>query len=113
LAWLDARSPQLDRRRPTVVFTHFPLAHAAPLTPLNSDAVLERLIEFNLRAVFSGHHHGFTESFHRRALLVTNRCCARIRDNHDGSKTKGYWLCKAQRGELAWEFVDYSGPGLS
>jgi hypothetical protein len=111
LAWLDRQLPQLDRRQPTAVFTHFPLGHAAPMQPLNADAVLERLLDFNLRAAFCGHHHGSTENFHRNARVVTNRCCARIRDNHDGSKAKGYWLCTARGGDLTWEFVEYPGPG--
>ncbi len=109
---LDQRLAQIDRSRPLILFTHFPLAHLTPMTPLNADAVLERLLRFDLRAAFSGHHHGFTESRHRSAMLVTNRCCARIRDNHDGTPGKGYWLCSVQDGRLDREFVPFK-PGTT
>lgn len=113
-AWLDANLPKLDRARPTVLFTHFPLGHAAKMLPVNADALLERLLDFNLREAFSGHYHAFTESWQRAAALVTNRCCALIRSNHDGTKEKGYWLCSAAGdGRLTREFVEYRGaaPG--
>lgn len=113
-AWLDANLPSLDRARPTVLFTHFPVAHTVKMLPLNVDALLERFLDFNLREVFSGHYHAFTECWHRSAPLVTNRCCALVRDNHDGTKEKGYWLCSAAGdGRLTREFVGYRGaaPG--
>jgi hypothetical protein len=72
-----------------------------------AEAILERLLPFNLRATFSGHYHGFTESWHRSASLTTNRCCARIRDNHDGTKDKGYWLCSVKSGRLSREFIPF------
>ena len=76
------------------------------MRPLNADAVLERLIEFNLVAVFNGHFHGFTERTAGRTVLTTNRCCAISRGNHDGTTEKGYFLCRAAAGIIQREFVE-------
>ncbi len=50
LAWLDRELASLDPERPTMLFTHFPLApdirtqQGYLLTPLNAEAVLQRLV---------------------------------------------------------------------
>jgi hypothetical protein len=106
LAWLDQTLPRLDRARPTVVFTHFPLGAWVPMRPLNADAVLTRLSEFNLVAVFSGHFHGFTERGAGRAVLTTNKCCAISRANHDRTREKGYFLCTVSGGGIQRQFVE-------
>jgi predicted MPP superfamily phosphohydrolase len=107
LKWLDENLPKLDRRRPTIVFTHFPLAEGIKMRPLNADALLERLRDFNVQAVFNGHFHGFTEKAWRSAPITTNRCCALKRDNHDGTKEKGYFVCTARDGRITREFVEF------
>jgi len=106
LRWLDDTLPKLDRRTPTLVFTHFPLGAEVSMRPLNADDLLERFDEFNLVAVFCGHHHGFTERRAGRATLTTNRCCAISRANHDKTKEKGYFLCTAKDGGVQREFVE-------
>jgi 3',5'-cyclic AMP phosphodiesterase CpdA len=106
LSWLDETLPKLDRSAPTVVFTHFPFGVDVPMRPLNADEVLERFRQFNLVAVFNGHYHGFTEHKSRRSTITTNRCCAISRDNHDGTKEKGYFLCTAQNGRMRREFIE-------
>ena len=106
LRWLDETLPELNRRRPTVILTHFPLGTGVTYRPLNADALLHRFLEFNLRAVFSGHYHGFTERVAAGAVLTTNRCCALKRGNHDGTREKGYFLCSAQDGKLLRSFVE-------
>ena len=111
LRWLDDTLQKLDRRTPTIVFTHFPLGEAVSMRPLNADDLLERLKEFNLVAVFNGHHHGFTERKSGRAILTTNRCCAISRANHDKTKEKGYFLCSAEEGAVRREFVEVAVPG--
>lgn len=110
LAWLDQELPRLERNRPTVVFTHFPLGEGVSMAPLNADAVLGRLVDFNLRGVFCGHYHAYTVRRHRDSEVLTNRCCARVRGNHDDSKDKGYWLVTAEAGALSREFVPFNGP---
>ena len=106
LRWLDDLLPKLDPRRPTVVFTHFPLGPKVTHRPLNADEVLKRFKEHNLRAVFGGHFHGFTERKLRETILTTNRCCSLTKGNHDGTKEKGYFLCHAQDGRITRKFVE-------
>lgn len=110
LKWLDGTLPTLDASRPTVLFTHFPMASDVSMAPRNADRVLERFLAFNLQGVFCGHWHGLTEHRFHDADVVTNVCCARSRDNHDGSKRKGYWLVQAEAGRLRREFVEFRGP---
>jgi 3',5'-cyclic AMP phosphodiesterase CpdA len=90
-----AEDESLDRSAPTVVFTHFPLGETVALRPRNADALLERLFKLNLRAAFSGHWHGASERHAGNAILTTDRCCARIRQNADGSPLKGWFVCEA------------------
>lgn len=109
LKWLDTTLPKMRKERPTVLFTHFPLATGVKMVPLNADAVLERFREYNLRGVFGGHHHGYTENKVRGTDVVTNRCCSRVRGNHDGTKEKGYWMVTAADGTLERAFVEFKG----
>jgi predicted MPP superfamily phosphohydrolase len=106
LGWLDEHLPKLDRKRPTIVFTHFPMGPLVIGRPSNAWTLLERLKEYNLQAVFSGHWHGFTERHVRHATLTTNRCCSFRRKNHDGTKEKGYFLCHARDGKVERKFVE-------
>jgi Calcineurin-like phosphoesterase len=108
LGWLDKHLPKLDRRKPTILFTHFPLGAEVSMRPLNADDVLTRFLEFNLGAVFCGHFHGYTERALGEALITTDRCCSRVRANHDGSKEKGWFVCRAtSAGEVTREFVEF------
>ncbi len=100
-AWLDENLPTLDRARPTVVFTHFPLAPGIGpnsrrvVTPLNASELLARFDGWNLRAGLSGHFHGPTEHTHATAQLATGPTCSRVVKNHDGPppSPKGWRLC--------------------
>ena len=105
--WLDEYLPRLNRKRPTVIFTHFPLGEGVMYRPKNADALLERFREFNLQAVFSGHYHALTERRAGGVVLTTNRCCALKRSNHDGTKEKGYFVCEAREGRISRAFVEY------
>lgn len=106
LQWLDDNLPKLDKKRPTIVFTHFPLGPWVIGRPKNAAPVLERFKEFNLQAVFSGHWHGFTERKVGQVVLTTDRCCSLRRQNHDGTKEKGYFLCHAKDGKVERRFVE-------
>jgi DNA repair exonuclease SbcCD nuclease subunit len=106
LQWLDENLSKLDRKSPMVVFTHFPLGPTAPKRPRNTDALLARFKDHNLRAVFGGHHHAFTEGRSGETVFVTNRCCSISRGNHDGTKEKGYFLCEARDGKAGFRFVE-------
>ena len=106
LQWLDDTLPKLDRKRPTVVFTHFPLGPLVIYRATNADQVLERFTGHNLVAVYSGHFHGFSERTEGKTVLTTNRCCAFSKGNHDGTKEKGYFLCKAREGKIVRTFLE-------
>jgi 3',5'-cyclic AMP phosphodiesterase CpdA len=108
LRWVDENLPRLDRRKPTVVFTHFPLGLEVRYRPLNADDLLDRFREFNLRAAFNGHFHGFTERTRGAAVLTTNRCCALKRSNHDRTTEKGYFVFDIHDGQLARTFIQCS-----
>jgi hypothetical protein len=69
--------------------------------------LLKRFKGHNLIAVFNGHFHASTERRVGAATATTNRCCSFSHKNHDGSKEKGYFLCRAQEGKITREFVEY------
>jgi predicted MPP superfamily phosphohydrolase len=107
LAWLDQNIPKLESRRPTILFTHFPLGESVFARPLNADDLLQRCYGLNLQAVFCGHFHGFTERPFRDAIITTDKCCARVRPNHDGTPEKGWFVCQATNGEIKRSFVEF------
>ena len=109
LRWVDETLFNLNKRRPTIVFTHFPLGAGVKYRPLNADLLLEPFKPFNLQAIFSGHYHASTERTWGNAIATTNRCCALKRTNHDGTKEKGYFLCTAADGRISREFVEFKG----
>lgn len=106
LTWLDDTVPKLDKKRPTVMFTHFPLGEKVITRLINAEGVLGRFKEHNLQAVYSGHFHGFTERQAGATTLTTNRCCAFSKNNHDNTKEKGYFLCHAKDGKIVRAFVE-------
>jgi 3',5'-cyclic AMP phosphodiesterase CpdA len=95
LAWLDGALPRLDRAKPTVVCTHFPLGDGVLCRPFNAGAILNRFDGFNLRATFSGHWHGYAERHFEHATVTNSRCASWWRANNDGSPDKGYFFCEA------------------
>jgi 3',5'-cyclic AMP phosphodiesterase CpdA len=106
LSWLDETLPKLDKRRPTIVFTHFPLGPHVITRPENADHLLGRFKAYNLQAVFCGHYHALTERHVGKVTLTTNRCCSFSRKNHDESKEKGYFLCHAKDGTIQRTFIE-------
>jgi 3',5'-cyclic AMP phosphodiesterase CpdA len=108
LGWVDISLPKLEKSKPTVIFTHFPLGEGVTYRPANADALLNRFRDFNLQAAFSGHFHGYTERTHLKATLTTNKCCSLKRGNHDNTKEKGYFLCTASDGGVKREFIEVS-----
>lgn len=108
LKWLDDTLPKLDKKRPTIVISHFPLGTGVTNRAVNADAVLERFLDYNLQAAFCGHWHGQSERTVREAVVVTNRCCSFTANNHDGSKQKGFFRCQADQGRVTRSFVEVS-----
>jgi predicted MPP superfamily phosphohydrolase len=113
LDWLDKNLPQLSPWAPTIVLTHFPLGLFVPFRPINADALLQRLANLNVQAVFSGHFHGFTERHARDITLTTDRCCSRVRNNHDGTTEKGWFVCQALGGGVTRQFVEFQQEAVS
>src|SRR5262249_37752901 len=105
--WLDENLPRLDPRRPTIVFTHFPLGDGVFARPQNADDLLCCFNESNLQAVFCGHFHGYTARSYHQAGVTTDKCCSRVRQNHDGTPEKGWFVCQAARGEVKRRFVEF------
>ncbi|HEY7087826.1 MAG TPA: metallophosphoesterase [Tepidisphaeraceae bacterium] len=105
LQWLDETLPKLDHRRPMILFTHFPLGPDVKYRLANADALLDRFKEFNLRGVFNGHFHSFTERPHGDFLITTDKCCSFRKNNHDGTPEKGFFNCRVRDGKLIREFV--------
>lgn len=108
LQWVDDRLRKLDRKKPVVLFTHFPLGPGVTYRPVNADGLLERFRDFNLVAVFNGHFHGFTERRVGDTVFTTDKCCAIARGNHDKTKEKGYFLCRAGDGQITRQFIEVS-----
>lgn len=98
---------RLRKDRPTVVFTHFPLCDEVRMRPVNAGDLLQRFDGWNMRACFSGHFHGFTQCERGAARLTTNCCCALKRNNHDGTRAKGYFVCEVQGETLRLRFVEF------
>ncbi len=107
--WVDETLFNLNKKRPMVVLTHFPLGPTVKYRPLNTDDLLEPFKPFNVQAIFCGHYHAFTQRQWGSAIATTNRCCALKRGNHDGTKEKGYFVCSAQDGKISREFVEFKG----
>jgi hypothetical protein len=105
LDYLDAALPKLDKAKPTVLITHFPLGPKVTNRSTNADALLDRFKPYNLRAVFGGHYHAYTATTLREIPIKTNRCCSLKKGNHDGTKEKGYFLCSAKDGLVTPTFV--------
>jgi hypothetical protein len=80
------------------------------MRPLNAGEIVRRLTGLNLQGVFGGHYHGLTVRSLGNVEAVTNRCCSRLRNNHDGAKEKGYWLVNAEGGRLDRAFVEFKPP---
>jgi predicted phosphodiesterase len=106
LGWLDKNLPRIDKNRPLIVFTHFPMHPRLQWPSRNSADVLARFTEHNLQAIFGGHCHAYRAAEAGRAFVVTNRCCSVNVRNHDRTTPeKGYFLCHAKDGQVSREFV--------
>jgi hypothetical protein len=110
LDWLDETLPTLDPLAPLVLLTHFPLASEVRMCPQNAEAVLARLIGHNLRGVFGGHFHGRTHNARGNIGIHTCACVSRVRNNHDQSPEKGYYVVNGDaKGVIQIRFVEFTG----
>lgn len=105
LNWVDASLPKIDKAKPMLLLTHFPLGPGVSNRALNADALLNRFKNHNLSCTFGGHFHGYTQKKVGDVVLTTNRCCSLTKGNHDGTKEKGYFVCSAKDAKVAARFV--------
>jgi Calcineurin-like phosphoesterase len=112
-AFVQEVARTLDRQAPTILFTHMPLDPTVPYTLGNGLELLDLLSPLNLRIVFSGHYHGFSEHVAPRnpqLKLLTNRCCSRARELHEDTTLRGYFHCVANADQsVGYQFVEYRG----
>ena len=106
LAWLDETLPTLDRDRPTVLLTHFPLGDGVKYQVNNANAVLDRFRDHNLRHVFNGHYHGHTDLKPGKYGISTSGCCSFAREMHDGTKARGFVVCDVNEEDLVRRFIE-------
>jgi 3',5'-cyclic AMP phosphodiesterase CpdA len=106
LRWLDEALPTLDRHRPTVLLTHFPLGEGIRYRVTNAVDVLGRFRGLNLRHVFNGHFHGLTEVPCDGYTITTNPCCSFARRNHDRTDAKGFVLARTEGQAIHRTFVE-------
>jgi 3',5'-cyclic AMP phosphodiesterase CpdA len=107
MRWLDNALNELDRQKPTVLFTHFPLGPDVWDQSTNAQVVLDQFRGHNLRSAFCGHSHKLTWRELGRVTLSTNRCCSYREPNHDGVQGKAYFLCRANAdGRVSRRFVE-------
>ena len=106
LAYLDATMPALDRDKPTVLFTHFPMGNGVLCQPFNAAQLMNHFDGYNLRASFSGHWHGYAERHFEHATVTNSRCGSWWRTNMDNSPEKGYFLCETTPdGNITHKFI--------
>jgi hypothetical protein len=104
--FLDENLPKLDKKRPVITFTHFPMHPQLQWPAMNAADVLARFSEHNLTAVFGGHCHAQREQVWKGTVpVVTNKCCSHRVPNHDRTPEKGYFLCHAKEGKVTRQFV--------
>lgn len=109
LDFTAAAITQLDKKKPLVVFTHFPLGFLMPSRPKNANDLLALLAEHNVQAVFNGHFHSSTQRAWAGTTITTNTCCSFRKANHDFDWRKGYFLCTAHEGSVEREYVLMNG----
>jgi len=111
LTWLDTQAPKLDKSKPTVLFTHFPLGTQVRYRPRNAEEVLKRFVDHNLKLAVSGHFHGRTERQVGSTQITTSPCCALKRKNHDGTAEKGCQVYHVKDGNVTSRFAAVATEG--
>jgi calcineurin-like phosphoesterase family protein len=106
LDWVDESLPKLDKKRPMIVLTHFPMGEKVTYRPKNAQSLLDRFREHNLRAVLCGHYHGYTERNVGQTLITTGKCCAYRRTNHDNTVDKGFYHWQTRDGKATCQFIE-------
>jgi hypothetical protein len=109
LDFLAAALKKFDAKKPTVLFTHFPLGWLLPSRPNNAQALLGHFVDHNLQHVFNGHFHSATTRVWGPCELTTNTCCSLRKKNHDFDPRKGYFLCTTREGAVKRKYIQVNG----
>jgi len=110
LAFARQAAATLDKNRPTIIYTHFPVGAGVPYTLENGPELLGIFKDQKVPVIFSGHYHGQTRIVQDNVELLTNRCCSMRREIHDGQTSRGYFLCRAtEDGRVEREFIEFVG----
>lgn len=107
LTFASSLPAKLDKRKPTFVYTHFPLGPGVTNRLRNADALLEPFKQLHVAAIFGGHYHAFTQRTVNGAVVTTDVCCSFKRANHDNTFEKGFFLIQAADGKFQRTFVEY------
>jgi 3',5'-cyclic AMP phosphodiesterase CpdA len=111
LAFAKSAASKLDKNRPTIIFTHFPIGTGVPYTITNGPELLALFRGQKIPVIFSGHYHGQTSVTQGGIELITNRCCSMRREIHDGQTSRGYFLCRTTPdAKVEREFIEFKGP---
>lgn len=104
--WLDANLEKLDKKKPLILMTHYPVGPGVRMRSANADDLLKRFKDYNLRAGFTAHYHANTETKFGEAMIYTGKCCSVKANNHDGTKEEGFYACVAKKdGTVTRKFV--------
>ena len=99
---------KLDKNKPTFVYTHFPLGPGVTNRLRNADALLDPFKQLNVAAIFTGHHHAFTQkTVLKDSIVTTDVCCSFKRANHDSTFQKGFFILEAADGKWKRTFTEY------
>ncbi len=111
--WVRDNIRKLDKKKPLVIFTHFPLGNAVNYRPgqhrsapgLSSASIISRPSSPDTGMASPN------DAWARPPLPRTSAAHLK-RTNHDGTKKKGYFLCTAKDGQVIREFIEYKGKAV-
>lgn len=107
LRWIEQQLAGIDPKQPIALFAHHPFnPNSKAYRVRNADDVLALFAKHNLRLVAAGHYHGNQVEERGGILFTTTACCSTTRDNHDGTKAKGYRLFHCAADTVRTEFVE-------
>lgn len=107
IEWIEKQLKQTNPKRPIALFSHHPFnPNSKAYRVQNADEVLGLFSGHNLKLVAAGHYHGNQEETQDGILFTTTACCSTTRDNHDGTKSKGYRLFHIDNESISTEYVE-------
>lgn len=106
IEFIQEQLKKTNAKRPIALFSHHPFNPSTKYRVQNADEVLGLFAGHNLKLVAAGHFHGNQEETKDGVLFTTTACCSTTRDNHDGTKSKGYRLFHIEKETVTTEYVE-------